>query len=47
MNENTVILFYLLLLVGHVAHIFEETWGRFWLMNAFFGLGQLVIDTSA
>lgn len=38
-TNSKVILLYLLMLVGHVAHVFEEVWGRFWLMDAFFGLG--------
>jgi len=33
MKSNKVIVLYLLLLVAHVAHIFEETWGRFWILN--------------
>ncbi len=28
------------MLVNHVAHVFEEAWGRFWLIDSFFfGLG--------
>jgi len=23
----------------HVAHVFEETWGRFWLIDSVYGLG--------
>lgn len=30
---------YLLLLVFHVAHVFEEIWGRFWLIARFPDLG--------
>ena len=33
MNKNRIIVLYLLMLAGHVAHVFEETWGRFWLLN--------------
>jgi hypothetical protein len=33
--NNKVIILYLLMLLFHVAHIFEETWGRFWIMNGF------------
>ena len=33
MNKNKVIIFYLLLIVNHVAHVFEEVWGRFWILN--------------
>ena|SRR5579872_1384035 len=39
MNNNKVVFFYLLMLAVHVAHVFEETWGRFWLIDSFFGLG--------
>ena len=33
MYKKKVVIFYLFMLVNHVAHVFEETWGRFWLMN--------------
>jgi len=33
MNKNKVIIFYLLLIVNHLAHVFEEVWGRFWILN--------------
>jgi len=39
MNKNKVIIFYLLMLVNHVAHVFEEIWGRFWILNKV-GLGK-------
>jgi hypothetical protein len=29
MNEKRVVALYLLVLLGHVAHVFEEVWGRF------------------
>jgi hypothetical protein len=38
MNNYKVIIFYLLMLMNHVAHIFEETWGRFFILNKI-GLG--------
>jgi hypothetical protein len=41
MNKNRVILFYLLILVNHVAHVFEEVWGRFWLLKKV-GLGKFL-----
>jgi hypothetical protein len=41
--NSKVILFYLLMLVGHVAHFLEEVWGRFWLMDAVFGLGWFLV----
>jgi phosphoglycerol transferase MdoB-like AlkP superfamily enzyme len=43
MMNNKAILFYLLMLVAHVAHVFEETWGRFWLMEAVYGLGWFLV----
>jgi len=43
MRAGPVIKLYLLMLVGHVAHIFEEVWGRFWLMQAVFGQGLFLI----
>jgi hypothetical protein len=30
-------------LTGQVSHIFEEVWGRFWLINAFHGLGWFLL----
>ena len=38
MNNDKVVIFYLLMLINHVAHVFEETWGRFWILNKV-GLG--------
>jgi hypothetical protein len=38
MNKNKLIIFYLLMLTFHVAHVFEEILGRFWLLNKV-GLG--------
>jgi len=38
LKSNRIILLYLLMLVGHVAHVFEEIWGRFWMLNEV-GLG--------
>ena len=39
LNTGPVVTLFPLMLVGHVAHIFEEVWGRFWLMRAVYGLG--------
>jgi hypothetical protein len=39
MNKNKVVIIYLLLLISHVAHVFEEVWGRFWLIEKV-GLGK-------
>jgi hypothetical protein len=37
--KNKIILFYLLLVTFHVAHILEETWGRIWMIDKIYGLG--------
>ncbi len=34
---------FLLMIVLHVAHVFEEVWGRFWLIQAVFGLGWFLV----
>ncbi len=31
------------MLTGHVAHVMEETWGRFWLIDAVYGLGWFLL----
>ena len=41
--NNKLILLYLLILLGHVDHIIEEVWGRFWLMGAVYGLGWFLV----
>ena len=46
MAPNGVIRWYLLLLVAHVAHVFEEIWGRFWLIERVFGLGGFLIANT-
>ena len=43
MNKNTLILVYLLMLVVHVGHVFEEVWGQLWIMNAVFSLGWFLV----
>lgn len=43
MSNSKVILFYLLMLVMHIAHVLEEIWGRFWLIDAFFGQGWFLV----
>ena len=43
MNKGRGYLLYLLMLVGHIAHIFEEIWGRFWLINLVGGLGWFLL----
>lgn len=43
MQKGLVTPLYLLLLVGHVAHVFEEVWGRFWFVGAFGGLGGFLV----
>ncbi len=42
-GKPNVVLFYLLMLMMHVAHVFEETWGRFWLIDAFYGQGRFLV----
>ena len=43
MNQNRIVALYLLILVGHVAHVFEEVWARFWPMQAVYGLGWFLV----
>jgi hypothetical protein len=43
MKKDKVVLFYLLMLVVHLGHVLEEVWGRFWLIDAFFGLGWFLV----
>jgi len=43
MNTQRLIACYLLMLVAHVAHVFEEIWGRFWLMEQFYGEGWFLV----
>jgi hypothetical protein len=35
------------MLTSHVAHILEEAWGRFWLIESFFGLGWFLAGSWA
>ncbi|MBN1533757.1 MAG: hypothetical protein JXA20_13895 [Spirochaetes bacterium] len=39
MNTGKAVPLFLAVLALHVAHMFEEVWGRFWLMDAVFGPG--------
>jgi len=39
MQKGAIVPLYLMMLAAHLAHVLEEVWGRFWLMNAFYGLG--------
>ena len=36
--KNKVVIFYLLMIINHIAHVFEEVWGRFWILDEV-GLG--------
>ena len=36
--KNKTVLFFLLMLLAHLGHVFEETWARFWILNEV-GLG--------
>jgi hypothetical protein len=38
MIDRKIVAFYLLLLFFHVAHVFEEVWGHFWILDRI-GLG--------
>jgi hypothetical protein len=40
--QKKIIILYLIMLVGHLAHIFEEIWGRFWILNKI-GLGLFLM----
>jgi len=31
--KNRAILFFLMMLMAHVGHVFEEVWARFWLLD--------------
>jgi len=35
MNKNRITIFFLFMFLAHVAHVFEEIFGRFWLLNKF------------
>ncbi len=39
MDRTKASFFFLLMLLGHVAHVFEEVWARFWPLEKVFGLG--------
>jgi hypothetical protein len=43
MYKNKIIILYLLLLLFHVGHVFEEVWGRFWIMDSIFGTGWFLV----
>ena len=43
MTMNKVVPLYLALLAFHILHVFEEIWGRFWIMNQVFGLGLFLV----
>jgi hypothetical protein len=36
--RSRAVLFYLLMLLAHIAHVFEEVWARFWILQRI-GLG--------
>jgi hypothetical protein len=40
--SKKVVIVYLFMLTFHVAHVFEEIWGRFWILNHV-GLGLYLI----
>jgi hypothetical protein len=42
MHKNKIIILYLLLLLFHIAHVFEEVWGHFRAIDVY-GLGLFLI----
>jgi hypothetical protein len=40
---SRVAILYLLMLTCQVAHVFEEIWGRFWLLNTFHSLALFLL----
>ena len=42
MDRNKITFTFCLMLLGHVAHVFEEVWGHFWLLDVF-GLGGYLV----
>jgi len=42
MNKKKLVIFFLLMLINHIAHVFEEVWGQFFLLNRV-GLGTYLI----
>jgi hypothetical protein len=38
-TRDRVIALYLAMLAAHMAHVLEEVYGRFWMMDAVFGAG--------
>lgn len=43
MKKSAVPLLFLLLLAVHIAHVFEEVWGRFQPLERIFGLGWFLL----
>ncbi len=43
MNQNRIILFYLLLLLAHIAHVFEEVWGEFVAIGVLGSVGRFLV----
>jgi hypothetical protein len=41
--KKAIIPWYLALITFHVAHIMEETWGHFWIMNKIYGTGVFLL----
>jgi hypothetical protein len=42
-GKNLTIPLFLTMLLLHMGHVFEEIWGRFWIINAFYGLGGFLV----
>lgn len=42
--KSRAVFFYLLMLLAHVAHVFEEIWGRFWILPRIGLAGFLAVN---
>ena len=43
MVNRRLVFFFLLVLLWHLAHVFEEIWGGFWMIDRLGGLGRFLI----
>jgi hypothetical protein len=43
MVNRRLVFFFLLMLLWHLAHVFEEIWGGFWMIDRLGGLGRFLI----
>jgi hypothetical protein len=42
--KSRAVLFYLLMLLAHTAHVFEEVWARFWILQKIGLAGFLAVN---